>query len=413
MNWLTAGAAVLVLWSTTVWGASLTWDPDSDSDLAGYRVYQCSQLPCSKSFGTATLLASLGKVTTFNIGNPSVAQYYIVTAYDFAQNESGASNVLTYFPPSASPSATAISLGVAGAPNLPFHGTTTHVTVGIVGTRPTKVELSRDGQPAFAVWPADTFFTLSPDGQSLTGNWCISNSCWGNVAGSHVLNVVATYATGATARAAVTLNVSDLSLSVPNTPSLPFHGTTTAVTVGMSGTTPSKVELSRDGQPTFAAWPSGTFFTLSPDGHSLTGNWCISSSCWGNIAGPHVLNVVATYATGTTATAAVTLNVADVSLAVAGAPNLPLHGTTTRVTVGMAGTRPTKVELSRDGQPPFAVWPTDTFFTLSSDGQSLIGNWCISSSCWGNVAGPHVLNVVATYATGATARAAVTINVAD
>ena len=31
MNWLTAGAAVLVLWSTTVWGASLTWDPDSDS----------------------------------------------------------------------------------------------------------------------------------------------------------------------------------------------------------------------------------------------------------------------------------------------------------------------------------------------------------------------------------------------
>ena len=414
MNWLNAGACVLVLWSTTAWGASLTWDANSASDLAGYRVYQCSQLPCSKSYGTATLLATLGKVTSFNIGTPSVVQHYVVTAYDFALNESGASNVLSYYPPSASPQpAAAVSLGVAGAPNLPFHGATTRVTVGIVGTRPTKVELSRDDHPPFAVWPSGTFFTLSPDGQSLTGTWCISSSCWGNVAGEHVLKVVATYATGATAAAAVTLNVDDLSLSVPNAPSLPFHGTTTAVTVGMVGTRPTKVELSRDDHSPFAVWPSGTFFTLSPDGQSLTGNWCISSSCWGNVAGPHVLNVMATYATGATATAAVTLNVADLSLAVAGAPNLPLHGSTARVTVGMVGTRPTKVELSRDGLPPFAVWPSGTFFTLSPDGQSLTGDWCISSSCWGNVAGPHVLNVVATYATGATATAAVTLNVAD
>jgi hypothetical protein len=83
------------------------------------------------------------------------------------------------------------------------------VTVGMAGTRPTKVELSRDGNPPFAVWPSGSFFTLSPDGQSLTGDWCISNSCWGNVAGTHVLNVVATYATGATASAAVKLNVAD------------------------------------------------------------------------------------------------------------------------------------------------------------------------------------------------------------
>ena len=414
MNWLIAGAGVLVLWSTTVWGASLTWDANSASDLAGYRVYQCSQLPCSKSFGTATLLATLGKVTSFNVGTPSVVQHYVITAYDFALNESNASNVLTYYPPSASPQpAAAVSLGVAGGPNLPLHGSTARVTVGMAGTRPTKVELSRDGHPPFAAWPSGTFFTLSPDGQSLTGNWCISSSCWDNVAGEHVLKVVATYATGATATDAVTLNVADLSLAVPNAPSLPFHGTTTAVTVGMAGTRPTKVELSRDDHPPFAVWPSGTFFTLSPDGQSLTGNWCISSSCWGNVAGPHVLNVMATYATGATAAAAVTLNVADLSLAVAGAPNLPLHGSTARVTVGMAGTRPTKVELSRDGHSPFAVWPSGTFFTLSPDGQSLTGDWCISSSCWGNVAGEHVLKVVATYATGATATAAVTLNVAD
>jgi hypothetical protein len=414
MNWLQAGAAILVLWSTTVWGASLTWDANSASDLAGYRVYQCSQLPCSKSFGTATLLATLGKVTSFNIGTPSVVQHYVVTAYDFALNESGPSNVLTYYPPSASsPAAASVSLGVAGGPNLPFNGTTTRVTVGMAGTRPTKVELSRDGQPPFAAWPSGTFFTLAPDGQSLTGNWCITSSCWGNVAGEHVLTVVATYASGATAAAAATLDVADLSLSVPNAPSLPFQGTTTGVTVGMAGTRPTKVELSRDGQAPFAVWPSGTFFTLAPDGRSLKGNWCISSSCWGNVAGPHVLNVMATYASGATATAAVGLNVGDLSLAVAGAPHLPLHGSTARVTVGMTGTRPTKVELSRDDQPPFAVWPSGTFFTLAPDGQSLTGDWCITHSCWGNVAGSHVLKVVATYATGATATAAVMLNVAD
>ena len=414
MKWLHAVAAILILSSTPVWGASLTWDANTAADLAGYRIYQCSQLPCSKSYGTATLLATLGKSTSFNVGTPSVIQHYVVTAYDFAQNESAPSNVLTYYPPSASPSpAMAVSLGVAGAPNLPFHGTTTRVTVGMAGTKPTKVELSRDGYPPFAVWPSGTFFPMSADGQSLTGTGCITSSCWGNVAGSHVLNVVATYATGAKATAAVTLNVDDLFLTVPNVPRLPFHGTTTGVTVGMFGTKPTKVELSRDGYPPFAVWPSGTFFTLSPDGRSLTGNWCISSSCWGNVPGTHVLNVHATYATGATATAAVTVNAADLSLAVAGSPNLPFHGTTTRVTVGMAGTKPTKVELSRDGYPPFAVWPSGTFFTLSPDGQSLTGNWCITSSCWGNVAGTHVLNVHATYATGATATASVTLNVAD
>ena len=412
MNWLKLGATVLVLWSTTVWGASMMWDANNASDVAGYRVYQCSQLPCSKAYGT--LLATLGKVTNFNIGTPAVIQHYVVTAYDFALNESAASNVLTYYPASVlPPPASAVSLGVAGAPNLPFNGTTARVTVGMAGTRPTKVELSRDGHAPFAAWPSGSFFTLSSDGQSLTGNWCITSSCWGNVPGEHVLKVVATYATGGTATASVKLNVTDLSLSVPSAPSLPFYGTTTPVKVAMTGTKPVRVELSRDNYAPFAVWPSGTFFTMSADGQALTGNWCITNSCWGNVAGAHVLNVVATYATGATATSTVPLNVGELSLAVAGAPHLPLHGTTARVTVGMTGARPTKVELSRDGLPPFAAWPSGTFFTMSADGQSLTGNWCITNSCWGNVAGPHVLNVVATYATGATAAAAVTLHVAD
>ena len=84
MNWVRAIAGVLVLWSSTAWGATLTWNANSESDLAGYRIYQCSQHPCTRSSGKASLLATLGKVTSFNIGTPAMTQYYFITAYDLA-----------------------------------------------------------------------------------------------------------------------------------------------------------------------------------------------------------------------------------------------------------------------------------------------------------------------------------------
>ncbi len=243
-----------------------------------------------------------------------------------------------------------------------------------------------------------------------------------NHAGSYALSVAAynaAFESPFSQIAKVSLPINHF-LDVAGAPNLPLHGTTTPVTVWITGATPTKVQLSRDGSLPFATWPSDTFFTWSsPNGRSLTGHWCITSSCWGGVGGPHILNVVATYATGATATDAVTLNVADsassppLSLAVTGAPNLPLNGTTTPVTVWITGATPTKVQLSRDGSLPFATWPSDTFFTMSADSRSLTGNWCITSACWGGVGGPHILNVVATYATGATATAAVTLNVAN
>jgi len=103
MNWVRAISAVCALWSTAAWGATLTWDVDSAPDLAGYRIYQCSQLPCTLTSGQASSIATLGKVTSFNIGTPAVTQYYFVTAYDLSNNESGGSNVATYIPAGASP----------------------------------------------------------------------------------------------------------------------------------------------------------------------------------------------------------------------------------------------------------------------------------------------------------------------
>ena len=103
MNWVRAIAGVLVLWSSTAWGATLTWNANSESDLAGYRVYQCSQQPCTRSSGKALSLATLGKVTSFNIGTPAVTQYYFITAYDLANQESRESSLATFTPAGVPP----------------------------------------------------------------------------------------------------------------------------------------------------------------------------------------------------------------------------------------------------------------------------------------------------------------------
>jgi pectate lyase len=151
--------------------------------------------------------------------------------------------------------------------------------------------------------------------------------------------------------------------------------------------------------------------TASP----YTASWTPST------AGSYQVTAKATDNLGvSTVSTATTVNVApvpapagSVSLTVAGAPNLPYNGTSTSVTVGFTTGTPTKVELSRDGLAPFAIWPTDSFFTLAADGRSLTASWCITASCWGNVSGAHVLKAVTTYSNGTTAVASITLNVAD
>ncbi|MEO7862721.1 MAG: hypothetical protein ABIU05_20255 [Nitrospirales bacterium] len=128
MNWVRAIAGIIMLWSSTVWGATLTWTANSEPDLAGYRVYQCGLQPCTLSSGNSSLLVTLGAATSFNIGIPAVTQYYFITAYDFANNESGASNLATYTPAGAPP------------PPPPSVGTVTLKVVGNPATGPWGVE---------------------------------------------------------------------------------------------------------------------------------------------------------------------------------------------------------------------------------------------------------------------------------
>lgn len=72
--------------------ATLTWNANAESDLAGYKIY--------RSVGTApmTLLATVGKVTTY-VDDPLPAIDgdigYALTAYDTAGNESVRSLTVT------------------------------------------------------------------------------------------------------------------------------------------------------------------------------------------------------------------------------------------------------------------------------------------------------------------------------
>jgi len=144
MNWLKVITAVLVLWSGTAWGATLTWTANNESDLAGYRVYHCSQQPCTRTSGTASPLVVLGKVTSFNIGTPAVTQYYFITAYDFANHESGASNLATFIPAGTvlpPPSIGTVSLTVVGNPATGPWG----VTATTTSTKDVMAQVRLDG----------------------------------------------------------------------------------------------------------------------------------------------------------------------------------------------------------------------------------------------------------------------------
>ncbi len=96
-------ALSLLFASPVAWGSTLSWDPDTAVDLAGYRIYRCSQQPCGRAQGTATLLSTVGKVTTYNIGAPATTQYFVITAFDTSNNESADSNVATYTPAAPPP----------------------------------------------------------------------------------------------------------------------------------------------------------------------------------------------------------------------------------------------------------------------------------------------------------------------
>lgn len=83
--WLTASSS----YAQTAPQATISWTPNQEPDIAGYRVYQST---ASKNYGTAPAFLLPSTRTTITISLPQLrcnARYFwTVTAFDFGGHES-------------------------------------------------------------------------------------------------------------------------------------------------------------------------------------------------------------------------------------------------------------------------------------------------------------------------------------
>ena len=77
--------------------ATLAWDPNTDSDLAGYKVYLGN---ASRSYQSSLDVGNKANATVTNL-LAGATYYFAVTAYDSSRNESGYSNEVAYTIPAA------------------------------------------------------------------------------------------------------------------------------------------------------------------------------------------------------------------------------------------------------------------------------------------------------------------------
>ncbi len=101
---------------------SLTWDPNTEPDLAGYKLYM------GTSPGSYSQIFDVGHVTSYTVSNLVAGDtyYFALTAYDIYANESGFS--------------TELSTTISGAPSSAPGDTTTPSSEGESATSSAKDE---------------------------------------------------------------------------------------------------------------------------------------------------------------------------------------------------------------------------------------------------------------------------------
>jgi hypothetical protein len=75
----------------------LAWNPNSESDLGGYKLYQGNK---SGEYDTVT---DVGDVTEYTVEVADGTWYFAVSAYDVTDNESGTSNEVSTLTDSLAP----------------------------------------------------------------------------------------------------------------------------------------------------------------------------------------------------------------------------------------------------------------------------------------------------------------------
>ena len=105
---------ILILYVGIAFAGSvrLQWDPNSEADLAGYKVYWG---PASRVYYD---LVDVGKVTTKEITGlmPGTKYYFAATAYDTEALESDYSNEVSYTVPAEN-----LPPGKIGKPTITYH----------------------------------------------------------------------------------------------------------------------------------------------------------------------------------------------------------------------------------------------------------------------------------------------------
>ena len=108
--------------SCTVYAAqaTLSWNPNSESDLAGYKVYW------GTSSGSYEWNTDVKNVTSYEVTGlvEGDTYYFVATAYDFSGNESGYSNEVSYDVPDTTPPADPEGMGVTGPDTITWNQNT-------------------------------------------------------------------------------------------------------------------------------------------------------------------------------------------------------------------------------------------------------------------------------------------------
>ena len=96
---------------------TLKWDPNTEPDLAGYKVYDCLSAPADCSIAQHNGVVDIGKVITTTLpGTFQEGARFFVTAYDASTNESGPSNVVTLGIPPKDPTGLTITIPIIITP---------------------------------------------------------------------------------------------------------------------------------------------------------------------------------------------------------------------------------------------------------------------------------------------------------
>ena len=92
-------------------GVTLRWDPNTETDLAGYKVYDCLPTPTPCSIEQHHTVVDVGNLVQKTLpGTFLEGSLFFVTAYDQAGNESASSNKVTLGIPPKPPAGVTITI---------------------------------------------------------------------------------------------------------------------------------------------------------------------------------------------------------------------------------------------------------------------------------------------------------------